>query len=236
MAIAFTNLGASADPDINSSADAASYSSVSWTPPASGLIFLFVYNRKVGGGDIPTVSGNGITWVQIATILADPHRLTLFGANAAGSTAGQTTIDFGGVTQLGCIAMFAHADGTDVVNGVAQTFVQAPTGSGTGTSGSITLAGASGADNRPIAAFVHAANEAVTPRTGWTEFDEFTGVGPPRGADSQVRSDAFETTASASWATSAAWVGIAAELKAAGAAAASLVVARDRRTRHLLVL
>lgn len=38
MAIAFVNDGASANPDINSSTDAAAYANSSWTPPTSGLI------------------------------------------------------------------------------------------------------------------------------------------------------------------------------------------------------
>src|SRR5207244_9724144 len=36
---------------------------------------------------------------------------------------------------------------------------------------------------------------------------------PGTGVESQWRSEAFETTASASWLTSSAWLGIAAELK-----------------------
>lgn len=42
MPLAFSNLGASANPDINDSTDAASYSNTSWTPPTSGLIVVGV--------------------------------------------------------------------------------------------------------------------------------------------------------------------------------------------------
>src|SRR3972149_2242246 len=45
MTIAFANLGASANPDIASTANATSYDNTSWTPPTSGLIVVFVSNR-----------------------------------------------------------------------------------------------------------------------------------------------------------------------------------------------
>src|SRR2546427_398055 len=119
--IAFVNDGSSATPDFWSTANTNSFATGSWTPPASGLLVLFV-GDEVGSGtpNQPTVSGNSVAWAAIKTINVGVNRLTLFAANSAGS----------------------------------------------GT-----------------------------------------------GVESQWRSDAFETTASASWSTSSAWLGIAAELK-----------------------
>lgn len=217
MALSFTNQGTSANPDINDDVDRSSYTNTSWTPPSSGLIVAFVFNRKTATPDTPTMSGNSLTWTNIVTVqgVTDANnRATLFGANASGSTTGATTVDFGGVTQLGCFVSFFHVAGVDLSGGVAAAFVQSPTGQGAGTSASITLAAAGHADNRPISFFGHITNEVVTPRTNWTELDEFLGTAPLRGINSQYRGDTFETTASASWATSAPWVGIAAEIKA----------------------
>src|SRR5688572_25793135 len=91
MALAFSNLGASANPDINSGTDAASYANTSWTPPTSGLIKVAVWSREAAGPNQPTISGNNLTWTAIATVVASTvHRLTLFGANASGSSAGVT--------------------------------------------------------------------------------------------------------------------------------------------------
>lgn len=218
MAITFTNLGASADPDINSSLDASSYATASWTPPTSGLIIVFVRNRAATPGT-PTISGNGLTWTQIAVVTNGVSKLTLFGANASGSSAGATTIDFGGATQIACQASFFLAEGVDLTT-VVGAFVQAPTASGVNVATlSITLAAAGAADNRPIAGFFHAALETTTPRAGWTEADDFN-VGAGGGnLATQHRADAFETTASATWASSVNAEGIAAELKAAGGAA-----------------
>jgi len=219
MAISFSNLGVNATPDLNSGADATSYATASWTPPTSGLILAFVHGARAGTAtpDTPTMSGNGVTWTQIGTTLSingGVRGLSLFAANASGSSTGATTIDFGANTQLGCIVSFLHADGVDLASGVAAAIVQNVSNSGTATSGSVTLAAAAHADNRPVAGFYHNTNETKTPRTNWTEADDLTGAGHARALETQFRSDAFETTASATWTTSSAWGGIAVELKA----------------------
>lgn len=213
----FANLGISDNPDINLAADAASYANDSWTPPTSGLIIVAVWSRNAAGPNEPTISGNGLTWEKIATVLASSvHRLTLFGANASGSSAGVTTVDFAGQTQIGCTALFSFADDVDLSGGVAAAFVQAVSNTGTNIQTlSITLAAASHADNRPFAAFSHAANEVTEPRTNWTELDDIAGAGPTRGTATQYRSDSFETTASASWASAVTALGIAVEIKGA---------------------
>jgi hypothetical protein len=213
--ITFSNLGASANPDISSVSTAASFANTSWTPPSVGLIIVYARSFRSGGGDpnTPTMSGNNLTWVQIATALnaTSNHRITLFAANASGSTTGVTTIDFAAQNQDGCRASFMLATNVDLTGGVAAAFVQAPTGSATGTSASITLAAAANAANRPISGWAVSGSVSFTPRTNWTEMDELGGAGHH---ESQYRADAFETTASATWGGSSQdWVGIAAELK-----------------------
>lgn len=219
MAIVFANLGASTNPDISSGTDATSYSNTSWTPPTSGLIVCDVIAKRAAALDTPTVSGNGITWVQIGSTLncgGNNHGLSRFAANAAGSTTGATTIDFGSNTQIHCSASFYHVTGVDLSGGVAAAFVSPgiETATGIGTTGTVTRSAAASSENRPIAAFFHAANEGKTPRTNWTELDDLPGTSGVRNLQTQYRSDAFETTASATWTTSENWGGIASELKA----------------------
>jgi hypothetical protein len=215
--LAFANLGASANPDIGDVSNAASYANTSWAPPSAGLILAFVYSAGVGADpNVPTMSGNGITWVPIATVLdaANDQRISLFAADAAGSTTGVTTVDFGGQTQDWCTTSFVGATGVDLSGGVAAAFVQAVTGNSTATSASIALAAAGDAANRPIAGFAIPAGTGIAPRAAWTEADELP-VGGVIRSESQYRPDAFETTASATWdGVSRAWVGIAVELKA----------------------
>jgi len=218
MAIAFANLGASANPDINDGVDATSFSNTSWTPPTTGIIIVFVTAKRAGATDTPTMSGNSLTWTQIGSTLdmgGNNHRMTLFAADATGATTGVTTIDFAGNTQIYCTASFFQVTGVDISGGVAAAFIQQPTnGEASNTTGTITLAAAANSNNRPIAAFFHIVNEAKTPRANWTELDDLTGTAPTRNLETQYRDDAFETTASATWATADRWAGMAAELKA----------------------
>lgn len=223
MAIAFANLGATSNPDMFPGGSGSSYSNASWTPPTSGLILLFVYAVKVGGSDLPTVSGNSLTWVQMHTRLNGNWRGTLFAANAAGSTTGVTTISFGGATQLRGGGFFAHA-AMSLVGGVQAAFKQVVSGVVFATSTpSITLAAASHADNRPFAVFssgYFVAGQSTTPRPDWTELDDFvTGAGG--GLQTQYRGDAFETTASASGPTLTDWECLAVELTEQTAVAAA---------------
>jgi len=220
MAIAFANLGVSANPDINSGTDATSYANSSWTPPTDGLILVYVIAKRAAALDTPTISGNSLTWIQIGSTLncgGNNHGLSLFAANASGSSTGVTTISFGANTQLHCSASFFQATGVDLSGGVAAAFVQTATATGTGTTGTVPLAAAASSDNRPIAAFFHAQNEAKAPRVNWTEIDDLAGTSGIRDLETQYRSDAFETTATATWTTSDIWGGIASELKAEGA-------------------
>lgn len=220
MAITFTNLGASqttaTNPDIRISTNANSYSNSSWTPPTTGIIIADVVNWIAAVGNVPTGSGNSLTWAQIATVAVDPgtsHRITRFAAIATGSTTGVTTFDFAGQTQLGCVVSFYQAEGVDTTGGIASAFIQNPTNSGTGTSGSVTLAAAGHADNRPIACFSHQTQELATPDGAWTEVDDMSNSGPAIGVETQWDTDGFQN-ASASWATSSAWIAMASELKA----------------------
>lgn len=228
MSIYFTNLGQTTDfpasnPDIGSGANATSYSNSSWTPPTYGLIFVFVGSRDNDGGTntIPTMSGNNLTWTNIASIdVSGSRRLTLFGADAAGSTTGSTTVDFGATTQDSCMAMFAYAADADLSGGVAATFVQAPTNSGTSTTPNVTLSAAGNSANRPIFAFAINPNATVTgstPATGWLELDDVT-FGTHDGTtvliETQCKTDSFDTSAGATQSNNVAWSAIAAEIKA----------------------
>src|SRR5438309_867644 len=182
--------------------------------PTSVLLVLFV-GDEVGSGtpNQPTVSGNSVAWTAIKTINVGFNRFTLFGANSAGSAAGATTVDFAGQSQSGFEASFFHVTNVDLSGGVAAAFIQSPTGSGTAGSGSITMASPGNSANRPVSGWFHAAQEGTHARANWAEADDGSHNNPGTGVESQWRSDAFETTASASWSTSSAWLGIAAELK-----------------------
>ena len=227
MAIVTANLGASANPDIDSIVDTTSYSNSSSTPPTSGMLIAKVVNYKLGGGVSvePTISGWGLTWVKKGTSEATNNiRMTVFGANLSGSSAGVVTVSFGAETQRQCGVSFFYQTGTDVGNGVAQTFVQCVFASGTSNSPSVTLAAASNALNRPIFGVANSGVAAITPRTNWTELDELGSGGDTFGGpETQYRDDAYETTASATLGGSEVWIAVACEIKHAVAGGSNLI-------------
>lgn len=233
--LSFTNQGSSANPDINSSTDATSYANSSWTPPTSGMVVVFVFNQTSSDMFdplVPSVTGNSLTWTLIDSIIVAQSRVSLIAANASGSAAGATTFDFGCQTQAGFGASFFSVSNVYLTDGVVGAFQQVQNGSGTGaTSGSITLNSATDSGNRPISAFAHNTNEATTPRTNWTELDDLAGSAPARGFETQYRSDAFETTASASWTTGSDWLGLAAEIRKTGSSSGPAMEQKAFRIR-----
>lgn len=216
-AITFANLGVSATPDLRQGTDNSSFPTASHTPPTSGVIAAAVFNRIANPGNVPTLSGWGITWTQVATLSVDPgaaHRITWFLADATGATTGAVTADFAGETQLSCDISFIHITASlDISGGVLAAVVQAPPTNGTGTGGTITFAAAGHADNRPIAAWFHQANEATTEDANWVAADDLAGTGPARDIHTGYDDNGF-TNPTVSWATSSAYIGLGLELKA----------------------
>jgi hypothetical protein len=215
--IAFLNMGASAAPDFNAG-NVTTHVTASHTPPTKGIILLGVTSRHAAGPIVPTVTGNGITWTQIATIagINSIFRMTLFAADANGSTAGATTISWAAQgQQVNVMGTFSYATGVSLGAGVAGAIVQSPTNfSSVNVNGlSVNLAAAGHANNRPWAFIFRNQNEAVTHRTAWDVLDTLTSASF-RGLHSVYRDDAFDTAASGSWLTGSACGIIAVELKA----------------------
>lgn len=92
-----------------------SYATASGSPTA-GSLELFLVGSQVASGTvgIPTVTGAGFTWVQVATQISDDNlrRATVFRAMGTAS-AGALTIDFAGVTQVRCGWSWSEFSGTD---------------------------------------------------------------------------------------------------------------------------
>lgn len=91
---------------LNDTSNLTTYSTASTTPSAGKLVLCAVASSKASTPDLPTVSGCGLTWVQVATVLFDTvgtptKRVTLFRAQGTPSS-GAVTANFGGVAQTGC--------------------------------------------------------------------------------------------------------------------------------------
>jgi hypothetical protein len=202
--------------------DGTSFSTNSYTPTADRLMIAYVGNTKSGTPDTPTLSGNGLTWDQLVTYQPDTsgtqRRMTIFVAKSASPSAGAVTASFGGVSQAGCAIIVDEFAGVDLTGTALAAIVQNKTGSTTGSSTSevITLDNAIGSGNATYGAFMHQADEATNPGTGYTQLGTGTFTSPVESHLSEYRVDG-NITVDASWASSIQKGGIAAELKAEGA-------------------
>src|SRR5687767_13823040 len=94
--------------------DQSSYATASITPTANRLILCFVQSRASSAA-VPTLTGCGLTWVQVSTGANSTTalRLTLFRAMGAAPSTGALTIDFGGQVQANCSWSVVEFDGVD---------------------------------------------------------------------------------------------------------------------------
>lgn len=188
------------------------YDTASQTPPADTILLACISSAQSAGPTVaPTLTGNGVTWVQVATVQFgggsdNQNRITMFrGVNAAPS-AGTVDIDFGGTTQTRCGWSFYAIPGTVITgsNG-ADAIAQAVTDSITAAEGdtnSITKAFAafSDTDNKAFAFTATRVVDAITPRSGWTTQDDFQIGGETQRHHTQFFPDTGgDTNCSASW-------------------------------------
>ncbi len=167
-----------------STTNQASYTTASITPTANNLVLAWVTNTKATTPDTPTLSGNGLTWVQVATvtwgtIAAPTARTTLFRAMGAAPTAGAVTISFG-ASQTGCAWAIERFSGVDTsgTNG-SGAIVQSVTGrtdSASAAAGlSISLAALGDPTNATAGGFSNMVNSATSISAG-TGYTAFTGA------------------------------------------------------------
>jgi hypothetical protein len=204
---------------VSSSTDLNAYSaSPTYTPqPKSLLVVAAVMGTT---GDFPSISGHGLTWTMLEnqTQSGPAYALQMWAADAGTSptSAAVTITRTSGSGTMGIILEF-EVTGADTSSGLTSAVVNHYVGTAaSGTSISVTLSAAGSSRNRPIAFVGHFANEATTPRTNWTEAAgaDLATATPAYSFEGQYRSDAFETTASGSYATSSVARMFALEVKA----------------------
>lgn len=214
MAVSFTNKLQNGN-----TANAASYNTASHTPTANKLQLLWVNNS---GSTTPTVTGNGLTWVQVATVLqaAISRRLTLFRALGPTPSAGASTIDFGGVAQGNCSWVLVEYDGMDTsgTNG-SGSVVQSNTNSAdTGTTPTVTLGAFSSVNNATSGGIAVGINSALDPAmgSGFSNSGRF-GQGSPNATIATEFLATNDTSVDWAYTANAHWYSIALEIKAASA-------------------
>jgi hypothetical protein len=215
----------------SSTTDQGRYSTGSFTPNSTSLILAAVLTSKATTPDTPVLSGNGLNWVQIASITfstaATPtKRLTVF--RAQGSTYAPPFTDAvvtsypdnvgGVVTQTGSITEIIEFRGAAITgfNGELAV-VQVVTSSADATADpNITWAAPSAAAN---AMFVVVGDNSSstsdnTPQAGWTEVAERGQTTPNAGLTTEYKLNIGTDITTLSGATSRDWAVAAVEVKA----------------------
>lgn len=126
MALSFTNLVATTD-----TTDATSHVvSMSRAITANALALATVIQRAGSDPGVPSLSGGGVTWVQVDSYLnkssVSVRRHTMFRAMAASPSGTSLTADHNGVTATGCSIIVdeitgATTSGTNGSGAIAQT-------------------------------------------------------------------------------------------------------------------
>lgn len=225
MAISAANKTSGYDTDGNSSSTTASI-----TPASNKLQLLAISSRTNISTDpnAPTVTGCGLTWVQIATIVYDTtsasrRRLTLFRAMGSSPSSGALTIDFGGQNQTHVTWVADEITGMDTsgTDGSGAIVQSATNKDEVGTTTfTVTLGAFSGSGNATYGAYGEIdATITITPGSGFTELAKAT----DGGAGNVVTETEFKNSndTSVDWTLSGTALpgGIAIEIKAAAAPA-----------------
>mgnify|MGYP007031186217 CR=1 FL=1 len=203
----------------SSSTDASNYTTASISPGANRLILAAVASTFSSLPNAPTLSGNGLTWVQIATItfntVATPlSRLTVFRALGAAPTTGAVTIAFAGQVQLNClwgIAEFTNVD-TSGTNGSGAVVQSATNRGNAATNLSVTLAAFASFSNATYGAFSTDLNEAVSSGLGFSSLSDGGTSTPTQRRKTEWRNE-NDTLVDATATNPADWGGIAIEIR-----------------------
>lgn len=190
------------------------------SPAANRAQYLTVHGSVAGATapSIPTVTGCGLTWVQVATTtntdgVSFTQRLTLFRAMGASPTSGAITIAHGALVPDDFIA-WTLQEATDAdtsgTNG-SGSVVQSATNTGSSTTASATLAAFGNAGNGAyIVVGTVGAGTSLTPEAGYTGFTQASHNASITRAAWKVGQD---LSPSETLGATAAWMAIALEVK-----------------------
>lgn len=204
------------------------FTTASITPTGNRLVLAAVlsYEADSTTPDTPTMSGNGLTWVEIDNILfddagADRGRLTLFRGMVASPSSGTATISHS-KTHSGCLWSIVEFDdvdtsGTHGSGAIVQSAQAPPTPPSSATSLNVTLSAFGDTDNATYGAFGHmqGTEHSITspPTNGFTLITEQDG-GSTAKLGTEWRDD-NDTGVDMTWDTADNNGGIAVEIKAA---------------------
>lgn len=188
--------------------------------PGAHVVVLWGTEMTTVGENPPdqTWSGAGLTWIAGPSVRQTNRRLGFAYAlvpptGASGAITGTNVDNGSGTTAIGfgahvfCITLLDRDDPVKLARSLAQaaaTSITIP---------APTLALDRGV--RPMYWITHRANEAHTPRGGWSELGDTPHAAPVEGYSSGWRNDGVADDAGASWTTSVASLGLLLSLQPA---------------------
>lgn len=184
MALAVTALASGADEDTSSSATSASIS-----PSGNALVVCDVLNLNndfSSPPNTPTVSGNGLTWVQVATVTYVDFgggplvRLTRFRAMGASPSSGTVTITCSAAQAIIAYSIYeitgVDTSGTNGSGAVVQTTADT---AAIATALTVSLAAFGSPNNMAIGAFGFGLDSgSFTAGSGFTTIHDIAASGP----------------------------------------------------------
>lgn len=219
-AVSGTNLTSAADVDGGTTSTTASI-----TPTGNDLVIACVAHQVLSGTvATPTLSGNGITWTQVATRTDTGvlRRITLFRGMVASPTTGAVTIDFGGQSQLRSgwnIVQFSGIDtgGSDGSAAVVQSATNAQSDASPQTGITVTLAAFGSTDNATFGCLRYGASASGANLTEGSGFTSLAEVASTSSYASEYKAS-NDTSVDWTWDSSSTFSqAIAIEIKAAAA-------------------
>ena len=201
-----------------STANATSYTATLGQPTTNALVLAMVASTKASAPDIPTLSGNNLTWVLMAVTNntgTASNQVSVFRAQG-NPTNGTLTATFGG-TQTGCIIHAWEIQGADTsgANG-ANAIVQVIATNGTAANPVFTYtASTAAATNMLVACMSDNQNSATgrTAPTNWVMFAQHNYATPNAGAGLMFQPNCTSSNTAVVTATARTWSGIFLEVK-----------------------
>lgn len=215
MALAATNRS-----NCNDTSALSTYATTtSYTPGNNSLMIATVVNSKASTPETPTVTGNGLTWVQIGSSIAfsttasPTKRITVFRAMGTGGTNGTVSAAFGGVNQTGCDIIVdewtgAATDGTNGSGAIVTSTTNSPDTAG--TAASVTNSALSDSRNASVGCMGNGDNTAIT--SSDTLIQQVSYATPTTGAATSW-STTGDLTINFAWTNSARWACVGLEIK-----------------------
>lgn len=199
-----------------------SYATASQSPTANRIVLAVISNSATSTRpEVPSLSGNGITWVRLDSFYGSTTgttrvRVTAFaGLTGASPSSGAATIGFTN-NQAACTWSFAEFPGTHLTS-ISDAIRQVVYGESPDTHLSFEahLRAGQNSDNAIWSGTYKVGTETITPGTGYTEIHEVAQTGPNAQIQSQYRLGTARL-ADGSWTTTSREAGvIAVELRAA---------------------